>query len=64
MEGPAIGFNGSAVGSGRYPCRIRSAVSRASMASISGFKFDWRFVSVSSSAVVGGFERVWDSPGY
>lgn len=49
-------------GSGRYPCLILSAVSRASMASINGFRFDWRVVSFCNSEVVGGFERVWDSP--
>ena len=61
-----MGFTPSelADGSGRYPSLILSAVSRASIASINGLRFDWRVVSDCNSEVVGGFERVWDSPGY
>jgi hypothetical protein len=65
VDGPAMGFTPSLLrdGSGKYPCLILSAVSRASMASINGLRFDWRVVSFCNSEVVGGFERVWDSPG-
>jgi hypothetical protein len=64
VDGPAMGLTPSewSDGSGRYPCLILSAVSRASMASINGLRFDWRVVSFCNSEVVGGFERVWDSP--
>ena len=65
VDGPAIGLTPSLLrdGSGRYPCLILSAVSRASIASINGLSFDWRLVSDCNSEVVGGFERVCDSPG-
>ena len=65
VDGPAMGFTPSLLrlGSGRYPCLILSAVSRASIASINGLSFDWRVVSDCNSEVVGGFERVCDSPG-